>query len=75
MPPDPAHLTNPEHTRADFTYSITPTKLTIRDTGKGEKSVLEDLATVIRKIEYWHQGSVDHLELTILGPDSKEVSR
>jgi hypothetical protein len=27
-------------------------------TGKGAKSVAEDLEAVLRKIQYWHQGSI-----------------
>ena len=38
-------------TQADFTYSIT-------DTGKGGRSVTNDIEAVLRKIEYWHQGSI-----------------
>jgi hypothetical protein len=30
----------------------------IQDTGKGKKSVADDLKAVLRKIEGWHQGSV-----------------
>jgi hypothetical protein len=30
----------------------------IQDTGKGAKSVAEDLEAVLRKIESWHQGSI-----------------
>lgn len=73
LPQDPVVIGNPERTRADFTYSVTPTKLIIRDTGKGKKSVLEDLSAVIRKIEYWHQGSVANFELTVFDPEGKRV--
>ena len=45
-------------TLADFTYSITPTTIAIVDTGKGSRSVTNDIAAVLRKIEYWHQGSI-----------------
>jgi hypothetical protein len=44
-------------TRADFTYSITPT-ISIIDTSKGRRSVTNDIEAVLRKIEYWHQGSI-----------------
>jgi hypothetical protein len=30
--------------------------------------------TVLRRIEYWHQGSVAHLELTALDADGRKVS-
>jgi hypothetical protein len=45
-------------TQADFTYSITPTTISITDTGKGRRSVTNDIEAVLRKIEYWHQGSI-----------------
>ena len=43
-------------TRADFTYNITPTVISFTDTGLGQRSVVEDIEAVLRKIEYWHQG-------------------
>jgi hypothetical protein len=52
--------------RADFTYSITPTTLIVTDTGRGTKSVAEDMEAVLRRIEHWHHGSVGHLELTVV---------
>jgi len=45
-------------TQADFTYSITPNTISIVDTGKGRRSVTNDIEAVLRKIEYWHQGSI-----------------
>jgi hypothetical protein len=45
-------------TRADFTYSITPDGISITDTGKGRASVTNDIEAVLRKVEYWHQGSI-----------------
>ncbi|MBV8350934.1 MAG: hypothetical protein JOZ21_01490 [Verrucomicrobia bacterium] len=45
-------------TRADFTYSITPETISIIDTCNGRSSVTNDIETVLRKIEYWHQGSI-----------------
>jgi hypothetical protein len=45
-------------TQADFTYHITPTTISITDTGKGRRSVTNDIEAVLRKIEYWHQGSI-----------------
>jgi hypothetical protein len=45
-------------TQADFTYKITPTTIAITDTGKGSRSVTNDIEAVLRKIEYWHQGSI-----------------
>jgi hypothetical protein len=58
MPPDLANQFNPLACQADFTYWITPKTLEIQDTGKGKKSVADDLEAVLRKIEYWHQGSI-----------------
>jgi hypothetical protein len=45
-------------TKADFTYSITPSTISIFDTAKGKTSVTNDIEAVLRKIEYWHQGSI-----------------
>jgi len=45
-------------TQADFTYHITPTTIAIIDTGLGSRSVTNDIEAVLRKIEYWHQGSI-----------------
>ena len=45
-------------TQADFTYKITPTTIAITDTGKGSRSVTNDIEAVLRKIEYWHQASI-----------------
>jgi hypothetical protein len=56
MPPDLANQFNPLAGQADFTYSITLRTVQIQETGKGKKSVAEDLEAVLRKIEYWHQG-------------------
>jgi hypothetical protein len=50
-------------TQADFTYSITPTTISIIDTGKGRGSVTNDIEAVLRKIEYWHQGSIAAFKL------------
>jgi hypothetical protein len=45
-------------TQADFRYTITPDTIAITDTGKGRVSVTNDIEAVLRKIEYWHQGSI-----------------
>jgi|SRR5208282_4550803 len=45
-------------TQADFTYKITPNTISIVDTGKGRRSATTDIEAVLRKIEYWHQGSI-----------------
>jgi hypothetical protein len=56
-------------TQADFTYKITPTLISITDTGLGQRSVVEDIEAVLRKIEYWHQGSITAFK--IMGRDGK----
>jgi hypothetical protein len=66
MPSDPVSTRNPSTNRADFTYLITPTTLIVTDTGRGAKSVAEDLPAAPRRIEHWHQGSVAHLKLTVI---------
>ena len=58
MPPDLANQFNPLACQADFTYAITPKTVEIQATGKGKKSVADDLEAVLLKIEYWHQGSI-----------------
>jgi hypothetical protein len=73
LPQDPVAIANPERCRGDFTYSMTPTKLIVRDTGKGERSVLEDLPAVLKKIECWHQGSLEHFGLVVLDADGRRV--
>jgi hypothetical protein len=74
MPSDPVYTTNPAASRADFTYSITPTTLVITDTGRGTKSVADDLEAVLQRIEHWHQGSVAHLKLTVIDPAGRQVN-
>ena len=58
--------TNPSEaprTRADFTYKITPTLISISDTGLGSRPVVEDIEAVLRKIEYWHQGAISSFKI------------
>ena len=52
------NLSEPPRTRADFTYKISPQLISIVDTGLGQRSVIEDIEAVLRKIEYWHRGSI-----------------
>jgi hypothetical protein len=40
----------------------------IQDTGKGAKSVADDLEAVLRKIENWHQGSIAGYRIMYLSP-------
>jgi hypothetical protein len=75
MPEDSTTTKNPTASRADFTYSITPRTLTIRDNDQGKKTVLEDLSAVLQKIEHWHQGSVAHLKLTVVDAEGKRVNK
>src|SRR5262245_15729107 len=49
--------------QADFTYKISPTVISITDTGLGQCSVLEDIEAVLQKIEYWHQGQVSSFKI------------
>jgi hypothetical protein len=50
-------------TKADFTYKITPNAISITDTNLGKLSVANDIDTVLRKIEHWHQGSIDAFKI------------
>ena len=44
--------------QADFTYSMSSNVIAITDLNLGNKSVTNDIENVLRKIEYWHQGSI-----------------
>jgi hypothetical protein len=44
--------------QADFTYAISPDVIAITDLDLGNRSVTNDIENVLRKIEYWHQGSI-----------------
>ena len=52
------NLSEPTSTRADFTYKITPTVISIVYTGLGQRPVTEDVEAVLRNIEHWHQGTI-----------------
>jgi hypothetical protein len=58
-------------TQADFTYKITPDTIAIFDTGNGRRTVTNDIEAVLRKIEYWHQGSIGGFK--IMYRDENEV--
>jgi hypothetical protein len=58
MPDDPAHSLNRTACQADFTYRTGVKTIKIEDTGKGLKSVADELEAVLKKIEEWHQGSI-----------------
>jgi hypothetical protein len=49
--------------QADFTYRITSNTISITDTNLGTRSVTNDIEAVLRKIEYWHQGSITRLKI------------
>jgi len=51
-------------TEADFSYKITPDTISITDTGLGKRSVANDIEAVLRKIEFWHQGSIASFKIT-----------
>ena len=51
-------------TKADFTYKIGPDAIEIVDTGRGRLSVTEDLEAVMRRLEYWHMGSLSGFKIT-----------
>jgi hypothetical protein len=55
---DPASQLNLSACEADFSYAITVNTIEIQGTGKGTKSLADDLEAVLRKIEGWHQGSI-----------------
>jgi|SRR5215469_1437443 len=57
------NLSEPPRTRADFTYKVTPTMISIFDTGLGSRPVTDDIEAVLRKIEYWHQGSISSFKI------------
>ena len=44
--------------QADLTYSMSTNVITITDLDLGNRSVTNDIENVLRKIEYWHQGSI-----------------
>jgi hypothetical protein len=45
-------------TQADFTYSILGNVISIIDLDLWNRSVTNDIENVLRKIEYYHQGSI-----------------
>jgi hypothetical protein len=57
------NLAQPLRKRTDFTYKITPTVISITDAGLGSRSVTEEIEAVLRKIEYWHQGSISPFKI------------
>jgi hypothetical protein len=57
------NLSETPRTRADFIYKISLTLISISDTGLGQRSVVEDIEAVLRKIEYWHQGPISSFKI------------
>src|SRR5215510_4772631 len=55
---DSTRFSNPVATRADFTYSIRLNRIKIVDSNTGKASVTNDIESVLRKIQAWHQGSI-----------------
>src|SRR4029077_21008135 len=51
-------------TKADFTYKIGPDAIEIADSGRGRLSVTEDLEAVMRRLEYWHMGSLTGFKIS-----------
>ena len=45
-------------THADFTYSISGNVISIVDLDLGNRSVTNDIESVLRKIEHYHQDSI-----------------
>jgi hypothetical protein len=58
MPADQPHQVNRVQTAADLTYTMNLNVVKIQGTGKRGKTVADDLAAVLKKIENWHQGSI-----------------
>jgi hypothetical protein len=50
-------------TQADFTYSISGNVISIVDLNLGNRSVTNDVENVLRKIEYYHQGSIARFDI------------
>ena len=59
------NLSDQVRTRADFTYKITPVMISITDTGLDKCPLTEDIEAVLRKIEYWHQGSIADFKASV----------
>jgi hypothetical protein len=53
----------PLRTRADFTYRISPTVISIVAPASARAPVTDDIEAVLRKIEYWHQGPISSFKI------------
>jgi hypothetical protein len=58
-------------TQADFTYSILGNVISIIDMDLGDRWVTNDIENVLRKIEYYHQGSI--VGFKIMYRDSEHI--
>ena len=65
-------LSEPSRKQADFTYKISPTVISIVDSGLGKCSVIEDFEVVLHKIEQWHQGSIAGFKI-MCRPGNKSI--
>jgi hypothetical protein len=52
---------------ADFKYSMRGKVISITYLGAG--SILEEIGRILRKIEYWHQGSITSFRILYQDPD------
>jgi len=53
-----AILRRQAETHADFTYSLSGNVISIVDLNLGNRSLTNDIESVLRKIEHYHQGSI-----------------
>jgi len=53
-----AVLKRQAETHADFTYSLSGNVISIVDLNLGNRSLTNDIESVLRKIEHYHQGSI-----------------
>jgi hypothetical protein len=53
-----AILKRQAETHADFTYSLSGNVISIVDLNLGNRSLTNDIESVLRKIEHYHQGSI-----------------
>ncbi len=76
MPDDPASQMSHSKPEADFTFSMMTEEIEITDTGRGKKTVEEDVVAVLRAIEEFHQGKISGFRIMLKSPagDVQEVS-
>jgi hypothetical protein len=66
-----AILKRQAETHADFTYSLSGNVISIVDLNLGNRSLTNDIESVLRKIEHYHQGSI--VGFNIMYRDSEGV--